>query len=82
MTKYTPPRRGFQKIDVENHQENTDCGNDSQYYSSELRSNASYSEFQSNILPKSETLSEIEVTSKSSSKSPSLSPITGCERLL
>ena len=82
LTKHTQPRKNFQKIDVENHQENTECGKVSQYYSNELRGSASYSDFQCNVFPKSETLSEIEGISQSSSKSPSLSPITGCERLL
>ena len=82
LTKDIPPRRAFQKIDVENHEENIESGSKSQYYSNELKSNDSYSEFQSNILPKSETLSEMEGVSKCSSKSPSQSPITGCERLL
>ena len=82
-TKYTTPRRAFHKMNVDNYLEDAEeRQRGSQHYLDDLKSDACYSELHQNIFPKSETLSEMEGISKCSSNSHSLSPITGCERLL
>ena len=81
-TKHDKPRRAFHKMNLDSYDDKTMCRRDSQHYSDDLKSDASYSEPHHTVFPKSETLSEMEGISKCSSKSMSMSPITGCERLL
>ena len=85
-TKYTAPRKAYHKVHVDHHPSNSGTIQRSiQYHSDDIKSIPSYSEVRTNMIPKSETLSDLEGSARCSSKSiksHSLSPVTGCERLL
>jgi hypothetical protein len=84
-TKYTTPRRAFHKMNVDNYDDDEEeprRGSNHYLDLDEVKSDACHSELHQNLIPKSETLSEMEGISKCSSNSHSLSPITGRERLL
>ena len=85
-TKYNAPRKAYHKVHIDhNPSNNVSIRRSSQHHSNDLERIPSYSDARTNIFPKSETMSDLGVTSRCSSKSlksHSLSPMTGCERLL
>ena len=85
-TKYSAPRKAYHKVHLDRNPSTSSLvRRHSQHHSEDLKRVTKYSDARTSIFPKSETLTDLEGTSRCSSKSVkshSLSPMTGCERLL